>query len=235
MLELTPRKRLGILALRGEGAHIVRRQALRAAAIIVPMVAAAILSGQSKAQAPTAASLVAEVRRAFTLGGRRIPPEIFRDFGDGNLADSLPIWVTVDLRAAIDSNLYFDEIKQTGNWVSQRKQAPATMNGAEETAYTFVGAAENGLLVVLASYSGGGSGDFFTLHLLSVDAARAFGPDGDVYDRIDLTNLRSAPLGDRWQGEVHIEGNTIRIVTTRKGPADQSGSRDEKTIEARRP
>jgi hypothetical protein len=36
--------------------------------------------------APTAA-LIAEVRRAFTLNGKQIPPEIFRDFGDGDLAD----------------------------------------------------------------------------------------------------------------------------------------------------
>jgi hypothetical protein len=195
----------------------------------------AILSCQASAQGPTTDSLVSEVRRAFTLGGKRIPPEIFRDFGDGNLADPLPIWVTVDLRAAIDSNLYFDEIKQDGDWVSQRKQAPGTLNGMQETAYTYVGAAENGLLVVLAAYSGGGSGDFFTLHLLSVEAARAFGPSGDVYDRIDLTNLRSMPLGDRWQGEVHIEKDTIRVVTTRKGPADQGGTREEQTIEARKP
>jgi hypothetical protein len=37
--------------------------------------------------APTTA-LIAEVRRAFTLNGKQIPPEIFRDFGDGDLADS---------------------------------------------------------------------------------------------------------------------------------------------------
>jgi hypothetical protein len=42
--------------------------------------------------APTAA-LVPEVHRAFTLNGNQIPPEIFRDFGDGDLADSGTIWV----------------------------------------------------------------------------------------------------------------------------------------------
>jgi hypothetical protein len=29
-----------------------------------------------------------EVRKTFTVGGKRIPPEIFRDFGDGDFADS---------------------------------------------------------------------------------------------------------------------------------------------------
>ena len=35
----------------------------------------------------SAAALVAEVRRSFTLQGKTIPPEIFRDFGDGDLAE----------------------------------------------------------------------------------------------------------------------------------------------------
>ena len=50
-----------------------------------------------------------------------------------------------------------------------------------------------------------------------------------------LTNLRSIPLGDRWDGEISIEKNTITIVTTRKGPADDSGVRETTTIEAIRP
>jgi hypothetical protein len=180
---------------------------------------------------------LAEVRKTFTLGGKRIPPEIFRDFGDGWLADNLPIWVTVDLRTAIDSNLYFDEIKQSGDWVVQRKLGPgSTMNAwLQETSYTYIGATENGLLVVLAVYNGGGSGHFFSLHVLSIEAASAFTSGGDVYERLNLTNLRSIPLGDRWGGEVHIENNTVRVVTTRRGPADKSGRREEMTIEARKP
>ena len=38
--------------------------------------------------AGSTAALIAEVRRSFTLDGEQIPPEIFRDFGDGDLADS---------------------------------------------------------------------------------------------------------------------------------------------------
>jgi hypothetical protein len=53
-------------------------------------------------------TLLDEVRKSFTVGGKRIPPEIFRDFGDGDLADSGSIWVTVDVHAAVGSNLYAD-------------------------------------------------------------------------------------------------------------------------------
>jgi hypothetical protein len=194
---------------------------------LVPLPAAA---GEA---APTAA-LIAEVRRAFTLNGRQILPEIFRDFGDGDLADSASIWVTVDVKPAIGSNLYFDAITQNGAWISQKK-VTANAGAGQETAYTYVGATENGLLVVLAAYSGGGSGDFITLHILDVAAARAFDLGGKVYERIDLTDLRRVALGDRWDGEITIAKNTIQVVTTRKGPADESGARETMTIVARRP
>jgi hypothetical protein len=183
--------------------------------------------------APTAA-LIAEARRDFTLNGKQIPPVIFRDFGDGDLADSGTIWVTVDVKAAIGSNLYFDEIRQNGTWISQKK-VTANAGAEEETGYTYFGATENGLLVVLAAYSGGGSGDFITLHILDIVAARAFDLSGKVYERINLTNLRRVALGDRWDGEISIAKNTIRIVTTRKGPADETGARETMTIVARRP
>jgi hypothetical protein len=200
------------------------------------LIGSVLFAPLAAAQQPTStAALLAELRQTFTLSGKRIPPEIFRDFGDGNLADSGPIWVTVDLRAAIDSNLYADEITVNGDWVTQRKLAPATMNGAEQTEYAYFGATENGLLVVLAIYNGGGSGRFTTLHILSVEAAPAFDSTGAIYERINLTNLRNIPLGDRWVGEIHVANNTIRVVTTRKGPTDQSGAREEIAIEAKKP
>jgi hypothetical protein len=119
----------------------------------------------------SAAALVAEVRHSFTVHGQPIPPEIFRDMGDGDMADSGSIWVTVDVAAAIGSNLYFDTIKQNNGWISQKKEREKT--DTEETGYNFVGSTNNGLLVVVAAYSGGGSGNFFTLHILDVSGARS--------------------------------------------------------------
>jgi hypothetical protein len=85
------------------------------------------------------------------------------------------------------------------------------------------------------AYSGGGSGDFITLHVLDISAARAFDLAGKVYERINLTDLRRVALGDRWDGEISIAKNTIRVVTTRKGPADETGTRATMTIVSRRP
>jgi hypothetical protein len=197
------------------------------------MSASLVANAAEQADASTA-GLLTEVRHSFTLHGKPIPPEVFRDFGDGDLADSVgSIWVTVDLQAAVGSNLYYDDIKVDHGAVSQKKTG-----SNEETCYLYIGATDNGLLVAVASFSGGGSGDFITLHIMDLAAARAFDNDGKVFTRINLTNLRSMALGDRWNGEVSIAKNAIDVVTTRNGPADDSARAPKKapmTIEARRP
>jgi hypothetical protein len=47
--------------------------------------------------------------------------------------------------------------------------------------------------------------------------------DGNVYQRINVTSVRNVALGDRWDGDVKISGNTILVTTMRDGPADTSG------------
>lgn len=204
---------------------------------VKPLIATALIAGAfvGKAYAEeSAAALLAEMRHSFTLHGKPVPPEIFRDFGDGDIADSGSIWVTVDVAAAIGSNLYFDDIKKERGWLAQ-SHANQSINGREETAYRFIGATENGLLVVIASYNGGGTGTFYTLHILDVAAARGWDFDGKPYQRINLTILRSVILGDRWDGDVTIAKNSISIVTTRRGPTDDSGKATTLTISAERP
>jgi hypothetical protein len=93
----------------------------------------------------------------------------------------------------------------------QRRQRSAT-DTPEQTSYVFYGTTANGLLVVLGSYNGGGSGTFFTLHILDVTAGAGFDIEGKRYQRINLTNIRSVVLGDRWQGELRISGNAVKII-----------------------
>lgn len=181
----------------------------------------------------SAAALVAEVRHSFTVHGQPIPPEVFRDMGDGDMADSGSIWVTVDVATAIGSNLYFDPIKQDHGWISQKKAREKT--DTEETGYNFVGSTDNGLVVVVVAYSGGGTGNFFTLHILDVSAARAFDDAGKIYQRINLTIVRSVALGDRWDGEAKISKNAVIVTKLGPGVGVDSKERPTVTITAVRP
>jgi hypothetical protein len=150
------------------------------------------------------------VRKSFTIGGKPVPPEIFADFGDAMMSDSRPIVVTIDSNAAIDSNRYADPIKTNGRWVERMKAGSGSLNGPEAMAYEYSGATANGLPVFLAAWSGGVSGTFYYLHILDA----AFDEDGSTYSRLNLTLVRTYVLGDRWQGDVSISGNSVRVATS---------------------
>jgi hypothetical protein len=176
-----------------------------------------------------------ELLKTFTLHGKPVPPEVLGDMGDADMADSGSIRVTIDVRAAIGSNLYFDPIKVDGDWVTQTKLGAKDSGLREECAYRFVGLTANKLLVVIASFSGGGSGVFYTLHILDAQAARGFDLEGHRYDRLNLTMLRSVVLGDRWVGSVAIKGDEIAITTTGGLPAGVERQPTTKFIQAERP
>ena len=182
-----------------------------------------------------AGSLIDELRQSFSVGGEPVPPNIFRDMGDGDLADSGSIIVTIDVKAATGSNLYADPIKRNGAWVSQTRQDPNDEGLRREEAYRFVGVSANKLLVVLTSYSGGGSGVFYSLRVLTAEPGRGFDSDGNRYDRLNVTTIRSVALGDRWNGDVRIDGNSILVTTTGGIPDGQARKPSTKTIKAERP
>ena len=188
----------------------------------------------ASAQASPIGARVEELRRSFTLEGKPVPPEALGDLGDSDIADSSSIRVTIDLIAAVGSNLYADEIQTTpSGWISQTKISPPTP--AEDIAYRFDGPTRNGLLVVTATFSSGGAGKFFTLNVLDANPGRGFDGDGKPYDRLNLTILRSIPLGDRWDGEIKISGDAISIVTARQPINHGPRPPGVRTVRAERP
>ncbi len=206
----------------------------RFAGLIVALSAAAGAGLPVTAAGRPPVAALEELRHGLTVGGKPIPPELFRDFGDGDLADSGGIWVSVDVLAAVGSNLYADPIKTNGAWVTRAK-AGAAGGTEEESAYRFIGTTRGHLIVVVARYNGGGSGTFCTLHVLDAAKGRGFDLEGRLYDRLNLTAIRSMALGDRWDGAVTISGDRITVTTTRDGPADDSRSARTVTIRAARP
>lgn len=180
-------------------------------------------------------SPIDELRRSFTVGGEPVPPNIFCDMGDGHLADSDSIVVTIDVKAATGSNRYAAPIRRNGPWITQGRTGAGGTDLREEEAYRYVGMTANGLLVVITSYSGGGSGVFYSLHLLTAEPARGFDSDGKRYERLTVSVIRSVALGDRWNGEVRIDRNVVLVTTSGGLPAVQSSVPKTIRIQAERP
>jgi hypothetical protein len=180
---------------------------------------------------------LAELRRDFSFVGKPVPPKVFADFGDDDLSDPDKIvCVTVDVVAASGNRRYTDGVARAPNgWVVQRKPLGGAWNETESIGYTYVGATENGLLIVIASFSGGGSGFFHTLHVLDAAAARGFDGEGKAYDRLNLTALRNVAIGDRWRGSVRIAGNRITLVTEPGPPNNSNTEAETLVIAAERP
>ena len=189
------------------------------------------------ARAPPAktAPPLEELRRSFTVGGLPVPPEVFRDLGDGDLADPGSIRVAIDVQAAIGSNLYADKITSNGMWFKQATLSSKDSDRTEAASYKYIGPTSNKLLVAVSSYSGGGSGTFYRLHILDAAVTRGFDIDGKRYDRITLTEVRSVILGDRWDGEIQITGNAIAITTTGGIPNGNEQKPSTVVVNAERP
>jgi len=179
-----------------------------------------------------AADALEELRKSFTIGGKPVPPGVFGDFGDAMMSDNRPIVVTIDALAAMDSNRYADAVGFNGPWVEQKKAQSEPGFAPEIMSYKFIGGAQNGLLIVVAAWSGGGTGVFYWLHIVDAAWADAFDEDGSTYRRLNLTNLRSYALGDSWDGTVTILGNSVRVETA----STRGGERPALvTLEAKRP
>ena len=178
-----------------------------------------------------AASPLDELRRSFTLDGKPVPPDVFRDFGDADLGDSLPAVVTIDVKAAINSNRYGFPIARRGGLVTQSRPAIGSLNGAEETGYRYVGATKNGLPRRHRHLTAAAAAASSPRCMCST---RASPPASTATASVTAASISpcfaASSLGDRWQGEATIAGDTVRIVT-----AMTAAEGVPKSIEAKRP
>jgi hypothetical protein len=60
------------------------------------------------------------------------------------LSDSRPLVVTIDAKAAIDSNRCADPIRTNGGWIGQVRPNSGSFNGLETISYEYRGASGNG-------------------------------------------------------------------------------------------
>ena len=131
----------------------------------------------------------------------------------GWLSDSSETTTTIDLIAGNDSNRFFGEVevRRVGEhtWVEYRRP-----DGGGCFSYRYVGRSPSGVHILLCANSGGGSGIFVSVILLSFRADKAIeGGAGHVKtrERLLLHTAGSIGLGDRYSGEVTYDQGVLTI------------------------
>ena len=164
-------------------------------------------------------------RKDFQFSFAREPyinPKIIQDFSTW-ISDKGDQVVAINVLESQDSNRYFGDVqvrKTDGQNPFVYLETTTVENGEtnrQEFGYNYVGMTKSGVHVLYTSDWGGGSGVFKNLLLLAFEYDNGIGYDWDKREirsdgkRLLLKKLGEIPLGDRWDGELKVEGNSIFV------------------------
>jgi len=151
-----------------------------------------------------------------------INPKIIQDFSTW-ISDTGDQVVAINVLESQDSNRYFGNVqvrKTDGQNPFVFLETTAVENGEtnrQEFGYEYVGMTKSGIHVLYTSDSDGGSGVFKNLLLLAFEYDKGISCDLDkktiqpARKRLLLKKLVEIPIGDRWDGKLKVEGNSIFI------------------------
>lgn len=143
--------------------------------------------------------------------------------------------VAVNLSGSAHANRYFADVqvsKSKPPFVyyedSEKCEDDVCRSNPPRFGYRLVGKTTSGIYILFTEWSGGGSGRFRELLLVTVEPDKGlanYAPGLHVLrltrDRWVIKKLGYIPLGDRYEGSIAVKGNTLRI-----GKDDYSKSAD---------
>jgi len=151
-----------------------------------------------------------------------ISPRIIQDLSSW-ISDHGDQVVAINILESQDSNRYFGEapIRKIPGQNPYVYHKTATVEDGEtnhtEFGYYFVGRTSSGIYVLLTSDRGGGSGVFRNLLLVTFEYDQSIKcnwekgivqPDAK---RLLIKKCGEIPLGDRWDGELKVNGNSVLV------------------------
>lgn len=148
----------------------------------------------------------------FTYNGKPIHPFLVKEFSNW-LSDARPPMVTtVDVQAASDSNRYGNsDVEQRDDWwFASTEEMDGNVRIYESFGYHWIGKLDNGTHVLETGLSGGGSGFFMDLMLVKFSTGTIL-YEGQKTEQLLMTVVGYQSLGDRYEGEIRIEGNKVII------------------------
>ncbi len=143
-----------------------------------------------------------EAADPFTRGEAMVHPHALHKF-DCWISDRRANVAAIVLDASFNtSNEYYSAIEQHEGWRS------ADLADGGYYSYRYLGALDNGLLVVHTVESGGGSGRFHGLKVLERERLRLV-EEGEIITTDILVLRGSLTLGDRYAGELRLAGDAV--------------------------
>jgi len=150
-----------------------------------------------------------------------IHPRIVQDLSTW-ISDTGDQVIGINLIDSQDSNRYYGDIL-----VKEVPAGPFPFVYVEEHhsddeatpyfGYRYIGSTESGIHVLRTAMDGGGSGVFVNLLFLSIQRERGAAfrrddrPGRPGAERIVLHKTGEVALGDRWEGDLRVEGNKVFI------------------------
>lgn len=170
-----------------------------------------------------------EANAKFTYNGKSIHPFIVKEFSNWLSDNRPPMITTVDVAAAFDTNKYQDsKVEKRDNWwFAESEEMDGDIRLYESFGYHWIGRLANGVHVLETGSSGGGSGFFMDLMFVKFSEREIFW-ENKKEKQLLMTIVGMHSLGDRYEGEIKINGNKVFILAS----ADQrGGGSNDKDIE----
>jgi hypothetical protein len=151
--------------------------------------------------------------------------------------------VAVNLLESMDTNRYFGDVKISGKDkpfifyenTEECEKDPCPF-GAPSFGYRLIGTTSSGIIVLFTEWSGGGSGRFRNLLLVSLekDKGLSFNTSKNTLtldrERCVLKRLGEIHLGDRYEGDITLEGDILRIGKDKYSPTSGIFKKDKKIV-----
>lgn len=174
-----------------------------------------------------------EVSANFTYNGKPIHPFVVKEFSNW-LSDSRPPMITtVDVAAAFDTNKYQDsKLEKRDNWwFAESEEMDGDVRLYESFGYHWIGRLTNGVHILETGSSGGGSGFFMDLMFIKFTEGEIFW-ENKKEKQLLMTIVGTYSLGDRYEGDIKINGDKVFIPAS----ADQrGGGSNDKDVELKFP
>jgi len=170
-----------------------------------------------------------EANLKFTFSGKPIHPFVVKEFSNWLSDNRPPMITTVDVAAAFDTNKYQDsKLEKRDNWLfAESEEMDGDVRLYESFGYHWIGRLANGIHVLETGSSGGGSGFFMDLMFVKFSEGEIFW-ENKKEKQLLMTIVGTYSLGDRYEGEIKINGNKVLIPAS----ADQrGGGSNDKNIE----